>query len=474
MAALLLLALTACGTRSSLNLRTSPGEAELAATNASGDSIKLGKPRSEGVKLPVNFERDRFYQIEATPTGEAAETHLPTTARIDPSVFERLPARSGDREFTIELERKAYVLLDDVLEQLDPRGRWVAAPVKRRSFNDIEEAGGSVPALIYDFGAEPGMTGIDISPDGTRMVFSQSVYETQTVEMPISRRKTELREVTELVGSNLMSLQIGSSGLQHLTMDAFIDKFPAYTADGEHIVFTSNRRQPELSDVLRIRSTGRSGFSDVFVSNRESLVLRPTVASNDLIAMEVRELGSADGEPRLREPYVWTIGGEDGYPTQVIRGSQPSISPDGANIAFIGADGNLWVASADGSSATQLTLNAREIETQYYASLDAQERAAFDELTASGLKPIYPFSLPTWSPDGKYIAYTSYEGSDSTGRPNGDIWIMNFDGGSKRQLTTNGSVDTHAMFSPDQKGIYFLSNRGHRWAIWRTFVDLSE
>ncbi|MDQ8180001.1 hypothetical protein [Pelagicoccus sp. SDUM812005] len=472
-ASLLLLALTACGTRSSLNLRTAPEEAELTATNASGDSVRLGKPRSTGVKLPIDFESDRFYEVKATPIGEAAETHLPTVARIDPSVYEGAPAPSGEREFVIELDRKAYVLLEDLLEQLDPQGRWATAPVARRSFNDIEEVGGSAPALIYDFGSELGVSGIDIAPDGERMVFSQSVYETRSVEVPVSRRKSELREVSELVGSNLMSLRIGSRGLQHLTSDSFLDKFPAYTADGQHLVFSSNRRQTGLSDILRIRSTGRSGFTDIFVSNRESLVMRPTVANNGVIAMEVRRLDRVEGEPRLREPYVWTVGGEDGYPTQVIRGSQPSISPDGENIAFIGTDGNLWVTAADGSSSTQLTLNAREIETQYYASLNEQERVAFDELKASGFKPIQPYSLPTWSPDGQYIAYSSWEGLDSTGRPNEDIWIMNFDAGSKRQLTTNGSVDTHALFAPDQKGIYFLSNRGHRWAIWRIYVDLS-
>ncbi|HEX5399590.1 MAG TPA: hypothetical protein VFY06_11145, partial [Verrucomicrobiae bacterium] len=78
-----------------------------------------------------------------------------------------------------------------------------------------------------------------------------------------------------------------------------------------------------------------------------------------------------------------------------------------------------------------------------------------------------PFSYPAWSADGSGIVYTAMEGSDSTGRPNEDIWFMNFDGSNKQQLTTNGSIDRYPLLSPDRKWVYFMSNRGGRWAIWR-------
>jgi Tol biopolymer transport system component len=76
-------------------------------------------------------------------------------------------------------------------------------------------------------------------------------------------------------------------------------------------------------------------------------------------------------------------------------------------------------------------------------------------------------SEPTWSADGKYIVYVSDEGKDSTGTPNNDIWIMRADGTQRRQLTTNGSDDITPVVDPHMRWIYFVSNRGFKWGIWR-------
>jgi len=45
--------------------------------------------------------------------------------------------------------------------------------------------------------------------------------------------------------------------------------------------------------------------------------------------------------------------------------------------------------------------------------------------------------------------------------------MMRADGTSVRQLTTNGSVDDYPVVSPDQKYVYFVSNRGFKEGIWR-------
>ncbi len=117
-----------------------------------------------------------------------------------------------------------------------------------------------------------------------------------------------------------------------------------------------------------------------------------------------------------------------------------SVSPDGAQIAFIGDDSQLWVMPVSGQNPVQLTSEA---------------------LNKEGKRN------PSWSADGKHILFASDVGKDSRDVANYDIWIIGADGTGLRQLTTNGSIDDYPIASPDGKYIYFVSNRGFKDGIWR-------
>jgi hypothetical protein len=124
--------------------------------------------------------------------------------------------------------------------------------------------------------------------------------------------------------------------------------------------------------------------------------------------------------------------------------------------------------NTDGALPTQLTFGAEKVLERYRANLSPKELQRFEAFVREyGSAEKMPFSLPSWSKDGRRIVYTAMEGSDSTGRPNEDIWIMDYDGSNRRQLTTNGSIDRYPLLSPDGKWVYFMSNRGGHWAIWR-------
>ena len=76
-----------------------------------------------------------------------------------------------------------------------------------------------------------------------------------------------------------------------------------------------------------------------------------------------------------------------------------------------------------------------------------------------------------WSRDGNRIAYVSDQGVDEEGRHNNDIWVLDTDHPDKPvRVTSNGSVDDCPAWDPDGHTVYFRSNRGGEWAIWKIAV----
>jgi len=77
-----------------------------------------------------------------------------------------------------------------------------------------------------------------------------------------------------------------------------------------------------------------------------------------------------------------------------------------------------------------------------------------------------PSYLHGWSPDGRYILYTSQRNNQF------EIYRGNSDGtGEELQLTNNNSMDDGSEYTPDGKHIYFNSNRTGAMCLWRMDSD---
>ena len=101
--------------------------------------------------------------------------------------------------------------------------------------------------------------------------------------------------------------------------------------------------------------------------------------------------------------------------------TEPSMSPDRKEIAFV-SGGDIWTVSAEGGTA------------QLLVSHSANE------------------SKPLYSPDGKKLAF----GSNRTG--NGDIYILDLTSGEVRRLTFDDGNEQLDAWSRDSAWIYFTSN----------------
>jgi TolB protein len=70
-------------------------------------------------------------------------------------------------------------------------------------------------------------------------------------------------------------------------------------------------------------------------------------------------------------------------------------------------------------------------------------------------------SAPAWSPDGSRLAV-------SLSRDGGtNLYLVNPDGSNLRRLTNSSGIDTEPVFSPDGQTIYFTSDRGGSPQIYR-------
>jgi Tol biopolymer transport system component len=88
--------------------------------------------------------------------------------------------------------------------------------------------------------------------------------------------------------------------------------------------------------------------------------------------------------------------------------------------------------------------------------------------TVEGAETILTNDAPTWSPDGRRIAFTTFR----HGR--GEIYVMNVDGSRQRRLTRNPAHDDHPAWSPDGRRIAFTSFRSGNAEIYAMNVDGSR
>jgi len=272
-----------------------------------------------------------------------------------------------------------------------------------------------------------------MSPDGTHVVFVR-----QRVD-----RKTQRKL------SNLWTVPVAGGTAHAFTQGDHVDHSPRFSPDGRTIAFLSNRADEKQFQVYLIPTGGGearrlSEFSGAIQSvtwSRDGRQLALAHCAKDEDAIErdgdeqKKKLGTVSrritrlffkldelGYKPTERWQLWTIDVETGHSTQRTHtpnhdNLSPAWSADGCEILFVSnrsvdpdretyADDLYWLSLAD---HTERRVNA----------------------------PFGPKSLPSVSPDGRWIAYYGAEGKDPWALTR--LWIAPTDGSELTRCLTKDS-----------------------------------
>lgn len=272
---------------------------------------------------------------------------------------------------------------------------------------------------------------------------------------------------------------------------------PSISRDGQKVVFASTQHRP-TADLYVKSVTGRTitqltsdpaedGTPDIspdgtkvaFASNRDGnwdIFVMPMVGGKAVQITsdqsdELHPSWSADGNslvfsrmgPTSGRWEMWvTDAGKAGNATFIGYGLFPRFCPSGGT----GSDGGDRIVFQLGRERGQRSFAIWTIDYR-------EGQSSNPTLIASS--PAAALINPTWSPDGKFIVYSSVPSTDAWpaggGPPAAELWLASVTADASVRLTSSDLRAVRPAWGPSNR-LYFVSSRNATENIWS--IDLAQ
>src|SRR4030095_2557111 len=165
-------------------------------------------------------------------------------------------------------------------------------------------------------------------------------------------------------------------------------------------------------------------------------------------------------------------------------------SPDGRRVAVIAWDPERPVGSPKPKKPPPIVTDRYQFKEDITGYLTARRKHLYVVDVATGTATLltpgqHDEQLPSWSPDGRTVAYVNKRGADPERQLNFDIYLISPEAGAQeRQLTTFPGSDldpyweSRPSWSPDNKRIAYLQSGEDKWiyyAPWQlSLIDVAS
>ncbi|HEU0012255.1 MAG TPA: hypothetical protein VFQ45_01155 [Longimicrobium sp.] len=247
-----------------------------------------------------------------------------------------------------------------------------------------------------------------------------------------------------------------------------------FSADGRRLVFQSTPAGGGCDQIFAMDVDG-SNLSRVSTGQGRTTCGYFFPGGNRVLFSSMHHVSPVcPAAPDRSRGYVWPLHPYDVFAAnpdgsglvQLTRSpgydAEATFSPDGSRIVFTSTrdgDVELYTMDADGGNVRRLTFE------------EGYDGGAF--FSPDGKRIVYRAHHPT---DPAELAdYRALRGDNLVRPGHMELWVMDADGGNKRQITSNGAANFAPFFHPDGRRIVFGSNlhdpRGRDFDLYLIGID---